>query len=235
LIAVHNKLSSAKHKTIIDSETRSRLLDAAATIMVEESYASVSAKRMATLANVSLQRVRDYFGTMDDVFIALLRRDAEFTKHRLDHAFASKEPFRELWKVYSDAEFSRLTSGYLALTHHREEIRLEAKGLAKNMRRLETGGLSRVLKAQGVDAEALPAAGLAIMLAAVPSAIALERGMGFADGHREAIVAVNTLLSLLEQWKDIAPLRKLKRNKVDAKAPKKRTSSTKKTSSSRTR
>jgi AcrR family transcriptional regulator len=232
---LQNKSRLAKHKEITDSETRSRLLDAAATIMVEEGYTLVSAKRIAAQVGISLQRMHEFFKTMDDVFIALLRRDAEFTKHRLDHAFASHEPLRELWKVYTDVEFSRLTSGYLALSLHREEIRLEARALAKNVRRLETAGLSRVLKTHGIDTNLLPAAGLAIMLAAVPSAIALERSMGYSDGHRDAHVAVNTLLSLLEHWRSVVSLRKLKANKENPKVLRTRAASSKKNAPQRIR
>src|SRR6201989_2752099 len=75
-----------------DSKTRSQLLDATAEIMLEESYAAVSSRRVAAKAGVKPALVHYYFRTMDDLFVAVLRDKAEDNLARQREAIAEAPP-----------------------------------------------------------------------------------------------------------------------------------------------
>ena len=64
-------------------ETRTALLDAAQEIMLEDGYAAVTTRRIATKAGVNSALVYYYFDTMDDLFIELFRRGADRSLERL--------------------------------------------------------------------------------------------------------------------------------------------------------
>ncbi|MEU1168284.1 helix-turn-helix domain-containing protein, partial [Streptomyces sp. NPDC005921] len=56
------------------SKTRQVLLDVAERLMLEEGYASVGIRRVAREAEVAPALVLYYFRTLDDLFLAMLRR-----------------------------------------------------------------------------------------------------------------------------------------------------------------
>jgi AcrR family transcriptional regulator len=60
-----------------DSKTGTALLHAAEQLMLEEGYAAVSSRRVAARAGTNAALVYCYFDTMDDLFLAVLRRQAQ--------------------------------------------------------------------------------------------------------------------------------------------------------------
>ena len=59
-----------------NSTTSEALLDAAEAIMLDEGYAAVTSRRVAEQAGTDAALVYYYFGTMEDLFVALFRRNA---------------------------------------------------------------------------------------------------------------------------------------------------------------
>jgi len=57
-----------------DAPARGALLDAAESLMLEEGYAAVTTRRVATRAGVNNGLIHYYFGTMDSMFVDLFRR-----------------------------------------------------------------------------------------------------------------------------------------------------------------
>ena len=58
--------------------------------MLDEGYAAVSTRRIAAKAGTDKALVHYYFGTMDDLFIAIFRRSAERGAVRIGEALASR-------------------------------------------------------------------------------------------------------------------------------------------------
>ncbi len=56
------------------SKTRDALLDCVETMMLEEGYASVTYRAVAAKAGVTPSLVQYYFPTLDDIFLAAIRR-----------------------------------------------------------------------------------------------------------------------------------------------------------------
>ena len=67
--------------------------------MLEEGYAAVSSRRVASEAGVNVALVYYYFETMDDLFIALFRRGAERSLERQAEVLASPQPLWGLWDL----------------------------------------------------------------------------------------------------------------------------------------
>src|SRR5262245_22705522 len=60
-----------RRSKVEDSAARTALLDAAEAIMVEDGYAAVSIRRIASQAGLNSALVYYYFDTMDGLFVAL--------------------------------------------------------------------------------------------------------------------------------------------------------------------
>ena len=190
-------MASRRRIGVEGSETWALLLDTAEQIMREEGYPAVTTRRLAGRMGVSSQLVHYYFRSMDDLFLALMRRGQERTISRLLEAFSSEEPLRALWDFYSDKDFSRLALEFMALTNHRKSIFAEAARGSKHMRRLEAEALSRVLDARGVDTKIYPPTGLALLLSAIPRVMVQEAGLGVTLGHADATAIVERFFNAL--------------------------------------
>ena len=57
------------------SETRFLLLDITEQVMLQDGYAAVSSRRVAKDAGVAPALVHYYFGTLDDLFVAVMTSD----------------------------------------------------------------------------------------------------------------------------------------------------------------
>ena len=71
---------------------RSALIDAAELLIREGGYPSVTARNLADKINLKRQIVHYYFHSMDDLFIAVIRRGADKARPRLEAALDSAEP-----------------------------------------------------------------------------------------------------------------------------------------------
>ncbi len=78
------------------SASRGLLLDAALRLMVDEGYAAVTSRRVAAEAGLKPQLVHYYFRTMDDLFVAVVRRGAAQNLERQARALSSPQPLRAL-------------------------------------------------------------------------------------------------------------------------------------------
>ena len=67
--------------------------------MLDEGYAAVTSRRVAARAGLKPQLVHYYFRTMDDLFVALIRRGAEQNLEHQARALASPQPLRALWEL----------------------------------------------------------------------------------------------------------------------------------------
>src|SRR3954464_7451962 len=97
------------------AEKRLRILDATEQIMLRDGYAAVTSRRVEAEAGIKLHY---HFGTLDDLFIALVRRHGETSVARLTDALASPEPLRAWWRLASDRRGSGLLVELTAAANH---------------------------------------------------------------------------------------------------------------------
>ena len=178
-----------------DSKTRAALLDAAQQLMLEEGYAAVTSRRVAAAAGLKPQLVHYYFRTMDDLFLALLRRGADRNRDRLTRALSSPQPLRALWAFSSEPAGTALHMEFTALANHRKVIRAELAAYAEQFRALQVAVLERMLGERGIDAGAFPPAALVLLMVSVSQVLVLEEALGVTLGHAEMRALVERTLA----------------------------------------
>jgi AcrR family transcriptional regulator len=181
-----------------DSATRAALLDAAQQLMLEEGYAAVTSRRVAAQAGLKPQLVHYYFRTMDDLFLALVRRGAEQNLQRQARALASSQPLRALWAFSTDPAETKLTMEFSALANHRKVIREQLAMYAAEFRRLQTEALASVLARYGIDTDALAPEAVAVLITSISQILVLEEALGLTAGHAEIRALVERSLARYE-------------------------------------
>jgi len=180
------------------SATRAALLDAAQQLILEEGFAAASSRRIAAKAGLKPQLVHYYFRTMDDLYLALVRRGAEQNLERQARALSSPHPLRALWEFSSDPTGARMTMEFVALANHRPAIRAELGAYAEQFRRLQSEALAEVLERSGVDTEAFPIDALLVLMTSLSRLMVVEELLGLTTGHAAMRSIVEQFLTRFE-------------------------------------
>ncbi|HEX4219237.1 MAG TPA: TetR/AcrR family transcriptional regulator [Acidimicrobiales bacterium] len=188
----------ARRGNVGDPTARNAVLDAAQKLMLEEGYASVTARRVAALAKVNSALVFYYFETMDGLFIALFQRGAERSFERLQDALSSAQPLWGFWDSIHDRSGSALTMEFIALANHRKAIRAEIADYSRRFRREQLETLSSVLAGYGLDPELWPAASTIVALSGISRFLLIEEAFDVDIGHAETVALIEERIRALE-------------------------------------
>jgi len=182
------------------SKTRDLLLDCLERLMAETGYASVSYRAVAAKAKVTSGLVQYYFPTLDDLFVAAIRRRSEQNVERLAEALRTKpdEPLRVLWEYSRDESSSALTTEFLALGNHRKSIMSEIAEATEQVRRLQLDALQAQLGSPEMSLGPLPREVLLFVLTGIPKLLRLEAGVGISASHAEVVDAFEQYLDTVE-------------------------------------
>ncbi|MHB1585065.1 MAG: TetR/AcrR family transcriptional regulator [Acidimicrobiales bacterium] len=176
-------------------DKRRRILDEAEAIMLRDGYAAVTSRRLE--AGTGL-KVHYHFGTLDDLFVAVVRRRGELSVALLVDALESHEPLRAWWRVASDARGSRLLVEITAAANHRPAIRAEVAAFASEVRRRQIEALAGILDDYGIDADEFPPPLVAAAMQGLAFAVAYDEVAGFDTAQDQASAAMERLLDRLE-------------------------------------
>jgi AcrR family transcriptional regulator len=176
-----------------DTGTREKILDATAELMLEEGYAAATSRRVAEKVGVQRAVVYYYFPTMDDLYLAVLRRGTEMNLDVQRSALASDNPLHALWDMTIDSRGSRLTMEFMALGNHRKAIRAELAAGAQRSREAQIAALTFILREHGSD-EALAPEVVAVLLASIGRTISIENRLGITTGHRKTLRMIEDYL-----------------------------------------
>ena len=141
-----------------DAKNRGLLLDAAEQLMLEEGYAAVTSRRLASKAGLKPQLVHYYFRTMEDLFLEVFRRRAEEGLQMQAEALKSPQPLWALWRFGTDPAFTRISMEFMALANHRKEMRAEIAYYAERFREEQRQAVTAALQRYG-DGQQRRAAG----------------------------------------------------------------------------
>jgi AcrR family transcriptional regulator len=177
------------------SESRAALVDAAQRLMLSEGYASVTSRKVAAEAGLKPQLVHYYFRTMDDLFLALLRRGAERNMERLEAVGRAADPLRGLWEMYREPAGSALTMEFAALVTHRPAVRDEFISYAERFRRREIELVERAIDAGRRAPDGWSAEALVALLSSVGRMFVLEADLGIRTGHDALADQVEAILA----------------------------------------
>jgi AcrR family transcriptional regulator len=181
------------------AEKRTRLLDAVEEIMLKEGYAAVSSRSVAAAVGIQAPLVHYYFPTLDDLFVAVLRRRAERNVERMAEALASPEPLRAWWELASDPRGTALFVELLAAANHRPALKAEVGDVARAVRRMQMERLASVLDEYGIDPDELPPALVAAAIQGLAFSLVQDQVAGYETAHEEAAAAMARLVAHLEE------------------------------------
>jgi AcrR family transcriptional regulator len=176
-------------------EKRRRLLDAAERIMVRDGYAAVTSRRVEAEAGLKLHY---HFGTLDDLFIAVVRRRGESNVARLADALAAPDPLRAWWRLASERRGNTLLVELTAAANHRPALQAEVAGFAREVRRMQVEALDAILDDYGIDRELFPPELVAAAVQGLAFVMAHDQVAGFDTAQDEATAAMARLLDQLE-------------------------------------
>jgi len=188
-----------RHPRAATERKRVRLLDATEEIMLEDGYAAVSSRRVAAAVGIQAPLVHYHFPTLDDLFVAVLRRRAEPNVERMAEALASDEPLRAWWELASDTRGTALFVELLAAANHRPALREEVATFAREMRAMQMERLTTLLAEYGVDADRFPPALVAAALQGLAFGLVTDQAAGYDTATGEAGDAMGRLVADLEQ------------------------------------
>lgn len=199
-------MASTRRIGLEDSESRALLLDAAEQVMREEGYGAVSSRRIAEKAGLKHQLVFYYFRTMDDLFLALIRRRTERGLERMTRALASNQPLRAAWEFSRDPTDTALTVELMALANHRKAVAAEIVRYGEQIRSMQIGASSRILKDHGIDPGEYPPAAVIFLIHAISRVIVMDDVLGLSGGHPEIEMVVERWLREFDELsKDRTP------------------------------
>lgn len=187
------------------ADVRTALLDAAEAILLQDGYAAATARRIAGEVGLKHQVVFYYFGTQEDLLLALFQRQAEAHRQRLVAALASDQPLRALWGLVTDRSATKLTLEFLALANHSEAMRAAIADNAEAVRNLQVEALTRHMQARGAEPSLSPEL-LTILTNALARLLVQEATIGITGGHDTAEAMIAALLDRFDTGEDLSGL-----------------------------
>ncbi len=175
-------------------QTRQSLLDVTERLMLDEGYAAVGVRRVAREAGVTPALVLYYFPTLDDLFIAVLRRRTEQELERQAAIGTSAYPLTDLWEMNSLPD-TALLGEFLGLANHRPAFRAELIAHAERDRHARLDTIERMVAEGKLDIGDAPPMAVVVLTATIARALVNEKGLGLTVGHDETMTFVRSLLS----------------------------------------
>ena len=168
--------------------------------MSDTGYPGVTYRAVAAKAGVTPGLVQYYFPTLDDLFLAAIRRRSKQNLERLAEALRTNadQPLRVLWKYSRDESTSALTTEFLALGNHYKSIRSEIAEATEQVRRLQLDALETRFGTQGIAIGDLSQSALLFVLTGIPKLLRLEKGVGVSTSHAEVVKAFEQFLDSAE-------------------------------------
>lgn len=192
------------------SKTRDALLDCVEQLMLEEGYASVTYRVVAAKAGVTPSLVQYYFPTLDDIFIAAIRRYSERGLTHLTDLLERRtdDPLRAVWEYSWDEATGAMITEFMALGNHRKSIRAEIAAVTENVRRLQLDALVTKFgkNAKPIGDLSLPA--LQLLMSGLPKFLNLEEGIGVKSAHAEVTEAFERYIDSVEPRATSKPKKK---------------------------
>ena len=173
-----------------NSETRAQLIRLAARLIRDEGCAAVTARRLAEDLGLKRQIVHYYFGTIEDLIIAVIRRSVGKLHERVRQELESDEPLRVIWQlgnIVTTALFE-----FSAMAMRSKAIKVEMKHYMDEFRRMQAQAVTRHLELRGITPTISPLA-TAFVINSVAHTLAVEKALDVTEGHVETE-------ALMEDW-----------------------------------
>ena len=186
------------------SKTREVLLDCVEKMMLEEGYPSVTYRALATKAGVTPSLVQYYFPSLDDIFVAAIKRYSERGLKHLAESLErrAEDPLRAVWEYSWEEATGALITEFMALGNHRKSVRTEIAAVTESVRRMQLDALVAKYgkNARPIGDLSLPA--LQLLMSGLPKFLNLEKGIGVKSAHDEVTKAFERYIGSVEPQTD---------------------------------
>jgi AcrR family transcriptional regulator len=105
----------AERRDRAGADTRSRILEAARSCLLADGYANLSTRRVAEAADVPLSQIHYYFGSKQELILAVLAVENERLLTRQASMYGGDEPLWRQWERACDFLETDLESGYVRI------------------------------------------------------------------------------------------------------------------------
>jgi AcrR family transcriptional regulator len=166
--------------------------------MLDEGYAAVSTRRVAAVAGTDKALVHYYFGTMDDLFIALFRRNAEARGAKLGAALTAPQPLWALWDTLHEPSTTRLMTEFIALANHRKAVKTVMADNSRKFRRTQMDRLATALASYGLDPTDWSPSAVIMLLSAISRHVRTDEEFGVGLGRDDLVRLVENHITGLE-------------------------------------
>jgi AcrR family transcriptional regulator len=189
-------MTEPRRRRATTEEKVTRVLDATEAILLSDGYAAASSRTVAAAAGINAPLLHYYFATIDDLFVAVLRRRAEHNVERMAKALASPRPLAAWWELVSDPRGARLFTELLAAANHRPPLAAEVGTYAREVRRMQMEALERLLPEYGLGK--ISPALIATAMQGIAFALVSDQAAGYDTRTDEAAVGMVEVIEMLE-------------------------------------
>lgn len=172
------------------SETRAQLISLAARLIRDEGCAAVTARRLAEDLGLKRQIVHYYFGTIEDLFIAVIRRSVGKVHERVKQQLEADQPLRVIYQLGNMATSALFE--FSAMAMRSKAIRAEMQRYMDAFRKMQAQAIARNLSERGLT-PSIPPTATAFVINCVAHTLAVEAALGVDEGHAET-------KALMEEW-----------------------------------
>jgi AcrR family transcriptional regulator len=134
----------AERRERASAQTRTRILEAARSCLLADGYANLSTRRVAEAADVPLSQIHYYFGSRQELILAVLAAENERLLARQREMFATPDPLWVRWQLACDFLDTDVESGYVRILQEMIAAGWADASVATAVREL-IGGWYRVL------------------------------------------------------------------------------------------
>lgn len=172
------------------------LLDAAERLLVDIGHARITTRRVAEEAGVNHGLVHYYFGSIENLFVRVLKRFTERLTRRQRALYAADIPFVEKWRaairylVAEDVEYEKIWLELQALSWNRPELQQRVARVNDEWRAVLTEAFEEPRRRYGIE---MPLDALVSLVITFNEGVILERAQGITTGHNE-------LLAWIDGW-----------------------------------
>jgi AcrR family transcriptional regulator len=170
-----------------NSSVRAELIEAAEEILRSEGCGAITAGRLAETLGLKRQIVHYYFGTIEDLLIAMLRRNSERFRARLQEELQSGDPLRAIWEFGNKG--TTTIAEFTALALRQPALRNELRYHMEEFRRIEVAAIKQYLALRGMESK-VSAEAISLGLNSIAHAMVVGRALGISTGHTEMKQAI---------------------------------------------
>ena len=174
---------SPRRKGAENSKVRADLIRAAVQILRDEGADAVTARRLADQVGLGRHIVHYYFGTIEEVFVAVMREEGTRSEDILRESAKTADALNLLWDNMRRSGSIILELMKLAKRH--PSIAAEYKIYTERFREAMSGILDTYARSRGITLPTSTTA-TAMVIQSMATMIAVEASLGVTMGHGEA-------------------------------------------------